>query len=72
MKRERLTQIVLVIVGLLNLAIIYFLYTDLRHSSWLLDRKNEVEPMFLSFFIPVGVFLLVAARRPSQRPPELY
>ncbi|HEY6409216.1 MAG TPA: DUF6632 domain-containing protein, partial [Ktedonobacteraceae bacterium] len=66
MKRERLTQIVLVIVGLLNLAIIYFLYTDLRHSNWLLDRKNEVEPMFLSFFIPVGVFLLVAARRPSE------
>jgi hypothetical protein len=46
MKRERLTQIVLVIVGLLNLAIIYFLYTDLRHSSWPLDRKSEVEPMF--------------------------
>ena len=40
-KRERLTQIVLVIVGLLNLAIIYFLYMDLRHSSWLLERKNE-------------------------------
>ena len=66
MKRERLTQIVLVIVGLLNLSIIYFLYTDLRHSSWLLDRKNEVEPMFLSFLIPVGVFLLVAAMRPSE------
>jgi Family of unknown function (DUF6632) len=65
-KRERLTQIVLVIVGLLNLAIIYFLYMDLRHSSWLLERKNECEPMFLSFFIPVGVFLLMAARRPSE------
>ena len=66
MKRERLTQIVLVIVGLLNLAIIYPLYMDLRNSSWLLEQKNEVEPMFLSFFIPVGVFLLVAARRPSE------
>jgi hypothetical protein len=66
MKRERLTQIVLVIVGLLNLAVIYFLYTDLRHSSWLLEQKNETEPMFLSFFIPVGVFLLIAARRPSE------
>jgi hypothetical protein len=64
-KRERLTQIVLVIVGLLNLTLIYFLYMDLRHSSWL-ERKNEIEPMFLSFFIPVGVFLLVAARRPSE------
>ena len=65
-KRERLTQIVLVIVGLLNLAQIYFLYMNLRHSRWLVERKNETEPMFLSFFIPVGVFLLMAARRPSE------
>ena len=66
MKRERLTQIVLVIVGLLDLAIIYFLYLDLRHSSWLLEQKNACEPMFLSFFVPVGIFLLVAAKRPSE------
>ena len=66
MKRERLRRIVLVIVGLLNLAIIYPLYTDLRHSSWLLEQHNETEPMFLSFFIPVGVFLLLAARKPSE------
>ena len=66
MKRERLTPIVLVIVGLIDLAMIYFLYLDLRHSSWLLERKNECDPMFLSFFIPVGVFLLLAARRPAE------
>ena len=66
MKRKRLTQIVLVVVGLLNLSIIYFLYMDLRHSSWLLVQKNECEPMFLSFFIPVGVFLLLAVRKPSE------
>jgi len=66
MKRERLRQIVLVVVGLVNLALIYSLYMDLRHSSWLLVQKNETEPMFLSFFIPVGVFLLIAARRPSE------
>ncbi len=65
-KRKRLTQIVLVIVGLVNLSLIYFLYMDLRHSSWLLERHNETEPMFLSFFIPAGVFLLIAARRPSE------
>jgi cbb3-type cytochrome oxidase subunit 3 len=65
-RRERLTQIVLVIVGLFNVALIYFLYTDLRHSSWLLERKNEIDPMFLSFFILVGIFLLIAARRPSE------
>ena len=66
MKRERLTRIVLVIVGLLNLAIIYPLFLDLRNSSWLVEQKGEVEPMFLSFFIPVGVFLIIAARRPSE------
>lgn len=66
MKRERLTQIVLVIVGLLNVAILYPLFMDLWHSNWLLEHKSEVMPMFESFFIPVGVSLLVAARRPSE------
>jgi uncharacterized membrane protein YraQ (UPF0718 family) len=66
MKRERLTQIALLIVGLLDLAMIYFLYKDLRHSSWLLVQHNETHPMFLSFFIPVGVFLLMAVRKPSE------
>ena len=66
MKRELLTRIVLVIVGLLNLAVIYPLFMDLWHSSWLLEQKNEVEPMFMSFFIPIGVSLLVAAWRPSE------
>ena len=66
MKKERLTKIVLVIVGLLDLAQFYFLYKDLRHSSWLLEKKDACDPMFLSFFIPVGVFLLMAARRPSE------
>jgi hypothetical protein len=65
-KRKRLTQIVLVIVGLVDLSMIYFLYLDLRHSSWLLVQKNECDPMFLSFFIPVGVFLLIAAKKPSE------
>ena len=66
MKKERLTQIVLVIVGLVNLALIYFLFVDLWHSNWLLKQKNECDPMFLSFFVPVGVFLLIAARRPTE------
>jgi hypothetical protein len=66
MTRQRLTQTVLVLVGLVDVSMIYFLYLDLRHSSWLLVQKNECDPMFLSFFIPVGVFLLLAARRPSE------
>jgi hypothetical protein len=66
MKRESLTPVALVIVGLLNLAVIYPLYMDLQRSSWLMEQHNETEPMFLSFFIPIGVFLLLAARRPSE------
>jgi cbb3-type cytochrome oxidase subunit 3 len=65
-KRERLRQIVLVIVGLLYLANIYFLYVDLWHSNWLLVQHNECDPMFLSFFVPIGFFLLMAARSPSE------
>jgi hypothetical protein len=64
--RKRLTQIVLVIVGLANVAILYPLYEDLRNSSWLLEKNNDVGPMFYSFFIPVGVFLILAARRPAE------
>jgi len=65
-KRERITQIVLVIVGLMNLMNIYPLFLDLWHSNWILEQKPEVGPMFLSFFIPIGVFLLLAAKRPSE------
>ncbi len=66
MRRERLAQAALVIVGLFNLALIRFLYKDLWHSAWLLQGKNEIEPMFLSVFITVGLFLLLAVKRPSQ------
>jgi hypothetical protein len=66
MNLERVRQIVLAIVGLLYLALLYPLYTDLAHSSWLVVKNNnEIEPMFLSFFIALGAFLLLAARKPS-------
>jgi hypothetical protein len=62
---ERIRQIVLAAVGLLYVALSYFLYRDLWHSSWLVaQNNNEIEPMFLSFFIALGVFLLLAARKP--------
>jgi hypothetical protein len=66
MKRERALQIVLGLVGLFYVAFIYFLYTDLLHSRWLLVQKNETEPMFLSFYIALGFFLLLAARKPLE------
>jgi len=66
LKRQRILQVVLVILGLLFIGLVYPLYGDLRHSAWLLEMHNETEPMFLSFFIPLGVFLLLAAKNPSE------
>ncbi len=64
--KQKILQIVLVVFGLFYIALLYPLYMDLQHSQWLVQmNNNECEPMFLSFFIPLGVFLLLAARRPS-------
>ena len=68
MKRERMLQVALVLVGLVYVAMIYPLYTDLAHSKWLLEMKDACEPMFLSWFIALGPFLLLAARKPSLLP----
>ena len=65
MKRERILQVAVGLLGILYLWPIYPLYTDLWHSKWLLEMKNECEPMFLSWFIALGPFLLLAARKPS-------
>ena len=65
MKRERILQVAVGLLGLFYLWPIYPLYTDLAHSKWLLEIKNETEPMFLSWFIALGPFLLLAARKPS-------
>ncbi|MGC2769530.1 MAG: DUF6632 domain-containing protein, partial [Candidatus Acidiferrum sp.] len=47
--------------------LLYPLYTDLWHSKWLIEMHNEeCEPMFLTFFVTLGVFLLLAARKPIQ------
>ena len=60
MKRERILRIFLVVLGLLFIALIYPLYTDLWHAKWLLEMHNETEPMFLSFFIALGPASLAA------------
>ena len=65
MKRERILQVAVGLLGLFYIALMYPLYTDLWHSKWLLEMKNECEPMFLSWFIALGPFLLLAARKPS-------
>ena len=66
MKRERMLQVAVGLLGLFYVALIYPLYTDLAHSEWLLEIKNECEPMFLSSFIALGPFLLLAAKKPSS------
>ena len=65
MKREHILQVFVGLLGLGYLCTIYPLYTDLWHSKWLLEMNNECEPMFLSWFIVLGPFLLLAARKPS-------
>ena len=58
-------QVVVGLLGLLYVALLYPLYRDLAHSSWLREMKNECDPMFLSWFVALGPFLLLAARKPS-------
>ena len=54
MKRERMLQVALGLLGLFYVGLIYPLYTDLAHSKWLLEMKDACEPMFLSWFITLG------------------
>jgi len=64
MRRERALKVLLVLVGLFFLAGFYFLTISLWHAKWLAEQ-SETEPMFLSVYITLGVFLLLAARNPS-------
>jgi uncharacterized protein DUF6632 len=64
-KREPILQIFLAALGILLIALIYPHYTC--HAKWLLEMHNETEPMFLSFFVPLDPFLLLAARDPSAQ-----
>lgn len=67
MKRERIRQFVLTVIGIFYVGLLYPLYTDLRHSKWLIEMHNEeCEPMFITFFVALGFFLLLAARRPAE------
>jgi hypothetical protein len=64
MNRERALKIVLVLVGLFFLAGFYFLTISLWHAKWHAEQ-SEAEPMFLSVYITLGIFLLLSARNPS-------
>jgi len=53
----------LVLVGLLFSAGIFVLVGSVQ-SSWRAN-KESADPMFLSLYVTLGVFLLLAARNPS-------
>jgi multidrug transporter EmrE-like cation transporter len=63
MNRERALKVVLVSVGLLFSAGVYPLVTSVR-SGWEAN-KEDASPMFLSLYVTLGIFLLLAARNPS-------
>jgi glycopeptide antibiotics resistance protein len=66
-KRERIRQVVLAVIGLFYVGLLYPLYTDLWNSKWLIEMYNEeCEPMFITFFVALGFFLLLAAKKPRE------
>jgi hypothetical protein len=61
---ERALKIVLVVVGLVFSAGIYPLVTSVR-DGWQANKESSL-PMMLSLYVTLGIFLLVAARNPSE------
>lgn len=62
MSRERALKCVMVVSGLLFLAGIY----PLVMSLWFWPRSDDLVPMFLSLYVTLGIFLLIAARNPAD------
>jgi hypothetical protein len=58
MRRERALKVVLVVVGLIFSALVYPLAMFVRQEPAL--------AMMLSLYVTLGIFLLLAARNPSQ------
>jgi len=63
MNRGKTLQILLVLLGLLFVAGVYPLVGSVR-SSWQAN-KEDCLPMFLSLYVTLGIFLLLAARNPA-------
>lgn len=59
MIRQRALKIVLVLFGLLFVAATYPMVAGLG------DRQSEGDNMMLSIYVTLGIFLLLASRRPS-------
>ncbi len=64
---KRIRQIVVALLGLFYVGLLYPLFTDLWHSKWLIEmHDNECEPMFITFLVTLGVFLLLAVPKPAK------
>jgi uncharacterized membrane protein YhdT len=63
MSRDKALRVLLVLVGLIFVAGVYPLITSVR-SGWQAN-KEDAEPMGLSLYVMMGIFLLIAARNPS-------
>jgi hypothetical protein len=64
MNREKLLKILLVLLGLVFVAGVYPLMTSVR-NGWQANQEDAL-PMMLSLYVTLGVFLLVAARNPTD------
>ncbi|HWY52990.1 MAG TPA: DUF6632 domain-containing protein [Terriglobales bacterium] len=62
MWRERTLRILLVLFGLIFTAAVYPLITSVR-SGWRANKEDSL-PMGLSLYVTMGIFLLLAARKP--------
>ena len=65
MRRERVSQVVLALIGLLFLSWTYPLFDSLSHFSWF-QKHQDPFPMFMSVNAVLGVFLLLAAKQPAR------
>ena len=67
MNRERILRAVLVAVGLIFLVGVYPLMMYLWPSGWRWQpNQPEYEQMILGVYATLGIFLLMAARNPSE------
>jgi hypothetical protein len=62
MIRERALKVVLVLVGLLFSAAIYPVVTSVR-DGWHANKEDAL-PMMMSLYFTLGIFLLMAVRKP--------
>ena len=64
MRREWALRILLLLLGLFFVAGIYPLITTVR-TAWQINNEDAT-PMMLSLYVALGIFLLLAARNPSE------